>query len=184
MLAHESVHDEVVDRIDEVADSWVVSDLFDEETDISPLIDEAHAKQVETLVEEAIEAGAELVRGGSRDGASFEPTLLTNVLHDARIIHEEQFGPVVAVTTFSKRTKLSSWPTPASSRWMRPSLPPTTTARCGSTVLSTPVRFDSTARHPTNWVICRSAAKKSSSINREGIHSTIKQMLRTKSIIL
>jgi glyceraldehyde-3-phosphate dehydrogenase [NAD(P)+] len=101
ILAHEAVHDELVDRIDAQMDDWAVGDLFDEETNMGPLIDESQAEWVETLVDDAVARGADLVRGGERDGNSFEPTLLANVPKDARIIHEEQFGPVAAVTTFA-----------------------------------------------------------------------------------
>lgn len=82
-------------------DDWVVGDLLDEETNMGPLIDESQTGWVETLVDDAVARGADLVRGGERDGVSFEPTLLANVPKDARIIHEEQFGPVAAVTTFA-----------------------------------------------------------------------------------
>lgn len=37
--------------------------------------------------------------GGGRDGQFVEPTLLADVSRDARIVSEEQFDPVVAVTT-------------------------------------------------------------------------------------
>jgi len=100
VIAHESIHDDLVDRIDETMDEWVVGDLFDEETNMGPLIDESQAEWVETLVEDAVARGATLVRGGERDGSHFEPTLLADVPTDARIVHEEQFGPVVAITTF------------------------------------------------------------------------------------
>ena len=122
VLAHESVHDEVVDRLDGEMDTWIAGDLFDEETTFGPLITDAQADQVEELVDDAVERGAELVRGGrrssgpedlrahqnspssgdgDRDGQFFEPTLLADVPHDARLIEEEQFGPVAVVTTFA-----------------------------------------------------------------------------------
>jgi len=100
VIAEESVHDDLVERIDARMDDWVVGDLFDEETDMGPLIDESQAEWVETLVEDALARNATLVRGGERDGKQFEPTLLADVPKDARIVHEEQFGPVVAITTF------------------------------------------------------------------------------------
>jgi glyceraldehyde-3-phosphate dehydrogenase [NAD(P)+] len=100
ILAHEDVHDELVDKLETEMDNWQTGDLFDEDTALGPLISEAQADWVEELVEDAIEKGADLVRGGERDGTFFEPTLLANVPHDARIVHEEQFGPVAAVTTF------------------------------------------------------------------------------------
>jgi len=100
VLAHESVHDDLVERIDAEMDGWAPGDLFDEATKMGPLVSEDQAEWVETLVEDAVSKGARLVRGGDRDGREFEPTLLAEVPHDARIVHEEQFGPVVAVTTF------------------------------------------------------------------------------------
>jgi glyceraldehyde-3-phosphate dehydrogenase [NAD(P)+] len=101
VLAHEDVHDEMVERLDAEMDEWVAGDLFDEDTMFGPLISEDQADWVEELIEDAVEKGADLVRGGERDGQFVEPTLLANVPHDARIVHEEQFGPVAAVTTFA-----------------------------------------------------------------------------------
>jgi glyceraldehyde-3-phosphate dehydrogenase [NAD(P)+] len=118
VLAHEDVHDEMVDLLDDEMDNWVAGNLFDEDTTLGPLISEAQADWVQELVDDAVEKGADLVRGGERgvsapradgsEGASassggrfFEPTLLANVPHDARIVHEEQFGPVAVVTTFA-----------------------------------------------------------------------------------
>ena len=184
VLAHESVHDDVVDRIDEAADSWVVGDLFDEATDMGPLIDESHAKQVETLVDEAIEAGAELVRGGSRDGPFFEPTLLANVPHDARIIHEEQFGPVAAVTTFSDEAEAIELANAGDLALDAAVFTADHDRAMGvaNAVEAGSVRLNGAPSHGLGDVPF--GGNGASGINREGIHSTIEQMLRTKSIIL
>jgi len=101
VLAHEDVHDDLVDRIDAEMDGWEAGDLFEEETSLGPLISHEQADWVVELVEDALDRGATLVRGGERDGRFVEPTLLADVPQDARIVHEEQFGPVVAVTTFA-----------------------------------------------------------------------------------
>ena len=100
VLVHEDVHDEVVDLLEAEVDSWQPGDLFDESTTLGPLISESQAEWVEELVDDAIERGATLVRGGERDGHFYESTLLADVPHDARILHEEQFGPVAVVTSF------------------------------------------------------------------------------------
>jgi len=100
VLAHESIHDDLLEQIDAEMDAWTLGDLFEESTTVGPLISEEQAEWVETLVEDAVSKGARLVRGGDKDGREFEPTLLAEVPHDARIVQEEQFGPVVAVTTF------------------------------------------------------------------------------------
>jgi glyceraldehyde-3-phosphate dehydrogenase [NAD(P)+] len=97
VLAHDEIHDELVDRIEAQMDEWQPGDLFDEDTAIGPLISEEQADWVEELVDDAVEKGATLVRGGERDGQTIEPVLLADVPHDARVLHEEQFGPVAAV---------------------------------------------------------------------------------------
>jgi glyceraldehyde-3-phosphate dehydrogenase [NAD(P)+] len=99
VLAHEEIHDDLVGRIDDAMDEWTAGDLFNEETDLGPLISDDQADWVEELVTDALDKGADLVHGGERDGQFFQPTLLANVPRDARIVTEEQFGPVVAVTT-------------------------------------------------------------------------------------
>lgn len=104
VLAHESIHDELVDRIDDQMNDWVRGDLFDTDTRLGPLIDEGQAEWVESLVTDAVERGATLVRGGDRSGTWFEPTLLSDVPDDADIVHDEQFGPVCPVATFRDRS--------------------------------------------------------------------------------
>jgi glyceraldehyde-3-phosphate dehydrogenase [NAD(P)+] len=101
VLAHEDVHDEVVDRLEAEMDGWQTGDLFAPDTTVGPLISESQADWVEELIEDAVEKGATLVRGGERDGQFVQPALLADVPHDARIVHEEQFGPVAAVTKVS-----------------------------------------------------------------------------------
>jgi glyceraldehyde-3-phosphate dehydrogenase [NAD(P)+] len=119
VLAHEDVHEDLVRRIDDAMDDWTVGDLFADDTDLGPLVSEDQADWVAELVEDAVARGATVVRGGERyeanggpasdasggsspsgDGVHFyEPTLLAGVPRDARIVDEEQFGPVCAVTT-------------------------------------------------------------------------------------
>ena len=101
VLAHTEIHDELVDRIEARMDEWQPGDLFDEETAIGPLISEEQADWVEGLIDDAVDKGATLVRGGERDGQTIQPALLADVPHDARVLHEEQFGPVAAVARVS-----------------------------------------------------------------------------------
>jgi len=98
VLAHEDVHDEMIDLLEHEVESWQTGDLFDPSTTVGPLIDESQADYVADLVDDAVDRGATLVRGGGRDGRTFEPTLLADVPHGARLLHEEQFGPVAVVT--------------------------------------------------------------------------------------
>lgn len=184
VLAHESVHDDLVARIESAMDEWVVGDLFDEETDLGPLISTEQADWVEELVTDAVEKGAEVVRGGGRDGRFVEPTLLANVPRDARIVTEEQFGPVVAVTTIESADDAVS------------------VANASDLALDACVftadhdhAMDMARRLDAGAVRINGApshglgdipfgGNKDSGVNREGIGVSIEQFVRRKSIVL
>src|SRR5205085_6129196 len=71
---------------------------------VGPLIDQAQRDKVSELVEDAVGRGAHaLVGGHSRDGAGYfyDPTVLSDVPDDARLLHEEIFGPVAPVKGFA-----------------------------------------------------------------------------------
>jgi succinate-semialdehyde dehydrogenase/glutarate-semialdehyde dehydrogenase len=71
---------------------------------VGPLIDADQVESVEELVRDAVERGARLLLGGERvegPGHFFRPTVLSGVPADARILHEEIFGPVAPVSAFS-----------------------------------------------------------------------------------
>src|SRR5699024_11361568 len=67
-----------------------------------PLISEKAAKRVEKWVDEAVKEGARVLSGGYRVGGYYAPTVLDNVLVNAKIDKEEIFGPVVIL--FSVQT--------------------------------------------------------------------------------
>ena len=65
---------------------------------MGPLVREADAARVESWVNEAVEGGARVVAGGTREGAIMTPTILADVDPDMRVSREEVFGPTVAIT--------------------------------------------------------------------------------------
>lgn len=75
-----------------------VGDPMDEGTDVGPLASVSQAREVERQVAGSLEAGARLVVGGQREGAFYEPTLVTGVKPGMSLFDEEVFGPVFAVT--------------------------------------------------------------------------------------
>ncbi|MEU9154881.1 aldehyde dehydrogenase family protein [Streptomyces sp. NPDC048417] len=97
VIADASVYDRLLPRIVAAVEAQVTGDPADAKTDVGPLVSEAAAERVEAWVKEAVEAGATLVTGGDRDGASFAPTVLTEVPADTTISCEEVFGPVLTV---------------------------------------------------------------------------------------
>lgn len=74
----------------------------DTNTDISAMIDEENAIRVEHWVNEAVTDGAKILFGGKRNGAYFEPTIITNTKQQMKVCALEVFGPVVTIEKFSE----------------------------------------------------------------------------------
>ncbi len=87
-------------RFAEYMSQLVVGDPMDEETQVGPLVNAAAADDTEDMVQDAVGKGAKLVTGGNRvegTGFFFEPTLLTGVRPDMRVVAEESFCPVAPI---------------------------------------------------------------------------------------
>jgi acyl-CoA reductase-like NAD-dependent aldehyde dehydrogenase len=69
------------------------------DTVVGPVIDEGEAQRIVDWVAEAVDQGAELAIGGTRDGSTVAPTLLVDAPPQAKVCREEVFGPVVALST-------------------------------------------------------------------------------------
>jgi succinate-semialdehyde dehydrogenase/glutarate-semialdehyde dehydrogenase len=70
---------------------------------MGPLANERRIPALEELISDAVAKGGELRTGGRRIGNKgnfFEPTVLTNVPTDARIMNDEPFGPVAIINRF------------------------------------------------------------------------------------
>ncbi len=84
-----------------------VGDPSKETTDMGPLISARQRDSVESHVERALRAGANILTGGKRgsiagfeQGFFFEPTVIAEDRNDADIIQNEVFGPVLVVSRF------------------------------------------------------------------------------------
>ena len=100
-FVHESKYDEFLDRMKSETEALQVGDPCDKSTQFSSMIDQKNAERIESWVNEAVEGGAEVITGGTRDGSFYAPTILTNAPKDSKICAEEAFGPVVTVEKFS-----------------------------------------------------------------------------------
>ncbi|MEV4420787.1 NAD-dependent succinate-semialdehyde dehydrogenase [Patulibacter sp. NPDC049589] len=102
-LVHESVAEEFTKGLIEMADSFVLGPGTAEGTTLGPMVSDDAVEKVRELVADAIEKGATLAAGGTEksDGRYYPATVLTDVPLDANILHEEVFGPVAPITTFS-----------------------------------------------------------------------------------
>lgn len=101
---HASIHDEFVKKLAAGAAKIRVGNGFEKDVVQGPLIDDQAISKVEEHVADAVAKGASIVTGGKRHalgGHFYEPTVLSNVSADMKIMHEETFGPVAAVTKFT-----------------------------------------------------------------------------------
>ncbi|MFC7308725.1 aldehyde dehydrogenase family protein [Streptomyces monticola] len=98
VIADASVYDRLLPRIVKAVEAQTTGDPSDDATDVGPLVSEDAAKRVESWVDEAVRAGAQLLAGGKRDGAAYAPTVLADVPADVTLSCEEVFGPVLTVT--------------------------------------------------------------------------------------
>jgi len=102
-LIQKPVYEEFVGKFVTAAKAIRVGDGLDDKTRMGPL---AHARRLdamEAFVGDAVAKGAKVEAGGRRIGNKgyfFEPTVLTNVPREARIMNEEPFGPVAVIGAF------------------------------------------------------------------------------------
>jgi len=73
------------------------ADPFSEGCELGPLSSLGAAEGLADQVQRAVDAGGKLLLGGTRDGAFFAPTVITDIPRDTEIFHEEMFGPVALV---------------------------------------------------------------------------------------
>ncbi len=78
----------------------VVGDPLDPATDVGSMVDDAAAERVVSWAAQAAQAGATIALGGSRDGATVQPTIVANPPADAAVVAEEVFGALVSVLPF------------------------------------------------------------------------------------
>jgi succinate-semialdehyde dehydrogenase/glutarate-semialdehyde dehydrogenase len=100
----EGVAEQFTERLAERMGSLVVGRGTAPNVDVGPLIDEAQRAKVDELVTDAVRCGADVLTGGGRvDGAGYfyQPTVLSGVPDQARVLQEEIFGPVAPIVTFS-----------------------------------------------------------------------------------
>ena len=104
MYVHESVIDEFGKRLAESMSALRVGPGTVDGVQVGPLIDDAAQLKVRDLVADAVGRGATVLTGGEvpdGEGYFYPPTVLTGVPGDARMAHEEIFGPVAPLTPFS-----------------------------------------------------------------------------------
>lgn len=103
VIVHESVADEFCERLIGVVEGYTLGDPSVQGVTYGPCTTEAVVHKALEHVSDAVGAGAVVRCGGARPvgaefagGHYFSPTVLDHVPREARVMHEETFGPVLA----------------------------------------------------------------------------------------
>ncbi|MGV9252015.1 NADP-dependent succinic semialdehyde dehydrogenase [Streptomyces sp. NPDC003697] len=99
-IVHTDIYDAFVERFVARMKELRIGDPLQEDTEVGPLASEQGRADLEELVEDAKQAGAEVLCGGERpDGPGwyYPPTVLAGITPRMRIHHEETFGPVATL---------------------------------------------------------------------------------------
>jgi succinate-semialdehyde dehydrogenase/glutarate-semialdehyde dehydrogenase len=102
-LVHADVYESFVTRLVARVSALTVGDGMVEGTQIGPLINGAAVTRLESVVDEAVRAGATVAVGGSRVTVGsnfFRPTVLTDVRPEMSVCGDEILGPVASVLQF------------------------------------------------------------------------------------
>ncbi|WP_416955381.1 NAD-dependent succinate-semialdehyde dehydrogenase [Nocardioides sp. T5] len=108
-FVHASVHDAFVEGLIARMAAVRVGPGAEEATQCGPLINDHAVRKVDLLVRDAVHRGARAMIGGRAPdgpGSFYPPTVLVDVPHDARVLHEEVFGPVAPVVRFESEEEL------------------------------------------------------------------------------
>ncbi|MBW5808041.1 aldehyde dehydrogenase family protein [Burkholderia sp. COPS] len=102
-LIQREVYDTFVGHFVRAANALKVGNGMDAGTQVGPLANPRQLAKMEELIADAVERGATVLAGGKRidgEGYFFEPTVLADVPKDARVMHEEPFGPIAVLMRF------------------------------------------------------------------------------------
>jgi acyl-CoA reductase-like NAD-dependent aldehyde dehydrogenase len=110
---HESVYDELAERLIARAGDIRIGNPMDPDTQMGPIATKAQLEKVSSFVERARAEGGEIVAGGQaaevpghEDGFFWQPTIVANAGPDSYLAQNEVFGPVLALFPFSSEDEV------------------------------------------------------------------------------
>jgi succinate-semialdehyde dehydrogenase/glutarate-semialdehyde dehydrogenase len=103
MLVQERVYDRFVEGFVQHSKAMRVGDGLESATTMGPMANPRRITAMESFIGDAVQHGATVQTGGHRIGNKgnfFEPTVITDVPKDARVMNEEPFGPLAVISPF------------------------------------------------------------------------------------
>jgi acyl-CoA reductase-like NAD-dependent aldehyde dehydrogenase len=110
IYAHEKIYDALCEALAEEARKWKVGDGLDPATKLGPIQNRMQYEKVVGFIEDTKKAGGKFIAGaeqpasaasGQKQGYFVNPAIVTGLDESARLVREEQFGPVVPVLKFT-----------------------------------------------------------------------------------
>ncbi|TGD73491.1 aldehyde dehydrogenase family protein [Mangrovimicrobium sediminis] len=106
LLVQRGIYEQYLGVMQQIAARITVGDPLDAGTVMGPVISEAAVQRILGSVEQARDAGARVLTGGTRldgdyaEGFFLPLTVIADVAHDSDLAQHEVFGPVLSVTPF------------------------------------------------------------------------------------
>ncbi|MBE6148500.1 MAG: aldehyde dehydrogenase [Firmicutes bacterium] len=184
-LVENSVKDEFINKMVQKIKTLKVGMPSDMNSDIGCLISEEAAIEVEKQVNQTVEEGAHIVIGGKRDGAFYLPTIIDGITKDMAVAKDmEIFGPVISVIGFDTieeaieiaNQSIYGLSAGIITKDMGKAIKVSEKVESGGFVVNGASFFRSFEQPFGGW--------KYSGIGNEGIMTTLREMSRTKTVIL
>lgn len=106
IYVHEAIASTYVEKLSQKVNALKVGNGLDKGVDIGPLINQKGVDKVIDQIKDAVSKGGKLSRSlediESLGGNFLKPVVISNVNQDMIIMHEETFGPVAPVMSYSK----------------------------------------------------------------------------------
>jgi acyl-CoA reductase-like NAD-dependent aldehyde dehydrogenase len=100
VLVHEDIRDRFAQEVLAMTRELKVGDPLDPEVAVGPVVSEESAARVVSWIEEAVDTGATVLTGGTRDGALLQPTVVADAGSTCQLYSDEIFAPVILVNSY------------------------------------------------------------------------------------
>lgn len=100
VYVHQDIYEDFCKKAVKFTEKLILGDPTDLKTDIGPMISEKEAIRSAEWIEEAVQSGAKILTGGTREGVWLKPTILTNTKSAMKVICQEIFAPVFSIIPY------------------------------------------------------------------------------------
>jgi aldehyde dehydrogenase (NAD+) len=99
VIVHKDVASEFIEKFVQNTKNLKVGNPREMANCIGPIINQKQLDKIRDQVDDAVAKGAKVLCGGKHKDLFFEPTILTNITRDMKLMREETFGPIAPVIT-------------------------------------------------------------------------------------